>query len=399
MSNINKRSLRCLLMALFASLMILGLTGGTKAYAAPSGFTSNSWGYRYTGYSSFVQIPKEITTVNSFMFDENYYVQGIYVPSHVTAVDSYAFYKCKNLKFIWFESYATSVHRYAMIGLTGLVNVAAPTRSSAYSRCIADRVPVVTTAAPCFKKSTVYLLPSDSLSMPLYNSFNTSYSSSNTKVVTVDQNGNIKAKKKGKATITATLGSRSFKYKVVVYKKKQSNRPKQVKQQEGLSKSVSKFQKIKAVHDWMIKNVKYDYPKYLKGRLPRVAHTAQGSLIKKLCVCDGYALGFKKIMKSLKIPCRVVYGKGNGGGHAWNMVKLGGKWYHIDVTWDDPILTGGNYGNTTCYYDYFLKSTSYMKKHGHSFKTSRYPKCKSTLYDNNGLSFGRNIRDEVVGYW
>ena len=399
MSNINKRSLRCLLMALFASLIILCLTGGTKAYADLTGFTKNSYGYRYTGSNALVIIPDEITTVNRQMFYFNSSVLGIIIPPHVKSVNTSSIYYCENLRCIWFWSSATSVASDAIDWVPKLVNVAAPPTSSAYKQCIKDNIPVVTTPDPCFRQSKVYLLPSDTLAMPLYNCLGASYSSSNSKVVTVDQNGNIKAKKKGSATITATTGSRLYRYKVTVYKKKQSKRVKQVKQLEGLSKSVSKLQKVKAVHDWMIKNVKYDYPKYLKGRLPRVAHTAQGSLIKKLCVCDGYALGFKKIMKSLKIPCRVVYGKGNGGGHAWNMVKLGGKWYHIDVTWDDPILSNNNYSNTTCYYTYFLKSTSYMKKHGHSFKTSRYPKCTSKTYDSKGLSVYWNAINQKVCAW
>ena len=24
--------------------------------------------------------------------------------------------------------------------------------------------------------------------------------------------------------------------------------------------------------------------------------------------------------------------------HIWNLIKIDGKWYHVDVTWDDPIM-------------------------------------------------------------
>ena len=37
------------------------------------------------------------------------------------------------------------------------------------------------------------------------------------------------------------------------------------------------------------------------------------------------------------IDCKVISGTANGGGHAWNKVKLEGDYYYIDVTWDDPV--------------------------------------------------------------
>lgn len=44
--------------------------------------------------------------------------------------------------------------------------------------------------------------------------------------------------------------------------------------------------------------------------------------------------------------------------HAWNIVKIHGKWYHIDATWDDPVwdMPGRSY------HDYFLVSFDTMNK-------------------------------------
>ena len=85
------------------------------------------------------------------------------------------------------------------------------------------------------------------------------------------------------------------------------------------------------------------------------------------------------VMRKLRIPCRFVVGSSDGVGHGWNMVKLNNKWYHVDVTYDDPIINGSN-KNKTPRYTYFLKSSSVMKK-THKWVKSKYPKCTSKKYD------------------
>ena len=67
------------------------------------------------------------------------------------------------------------------------------------------------------------------------------------------------------------------------------------------------------------------------------------AFVKKRGLCMSYALAYQRIMQEMDIPC--IYIKGDN--HAWNMVKLGGYWYNVDVTWDD-VGKGS--------YQYFLKS-------------------------------------------
>ena len=61
-------------------------------------------------------------------------------------------------------------------------------------------------------------------------------------------------------------------------------------------------------------------------------------------VCAGYALAFKSLCDELDIPCVVVDGdakstaQGEPGGHMWNYVMVDGKWYAVDVTWNDPYV-------------------------------------------------------------
>ena len=205
-----------------------------------------------------------------------------------------------------------------------------------------------------------------------------SWKSSKKKVVSVSRGGTIHAKQKGKATITATVNGKSYRYKVTVYNKSIKKRLHQITK-SCIKKDMNRYEKVRAVHNWLIRNVKYDYYRYQTGSIPHVSHTAKGALIKKVAVCDGYAHAFQMIMKKLKIPCKFVVGSSQGIGHGWNMVKIGGKWYHVDVTFDDPIVNESN-KNTIPRYTYFLKSSSTMKK-SHKWKKSKYPKCTSKKYE------------------
>lgn len=114
-------------------------------------------------------------------------------------------------------------------------------------------------------------------------------------------------------------------------------------------KGKNQYQKIKAIHDYIVNMVNYDttYRKY----------TAYDAIINKSCVCQGYALLTYKMMLEEKIPCRYITGVANGGPHAWNIVKLNGKWYHLDTTFDDPISS-----RPILSHKYFLIGSETIKK-------------------------------------
>lgn len=66
-------------------------------------------------------------------------------------------------------------------------------------------------------------------------------------------------------------------------------------------------------------------------------------------VCEGYAKSFQLLCHRIGVPCVTV----SGSGHMWNAVQVGGEWYYVDVTWNDP--SGVNYAYSTR--DYFLISS------------------------------------------
>lgn len=76
-----------------------------------------------------------------------------------------------------------------------------------------------------------------------------------------------------------------------------------------------------------------------------MSHNAYGALVNGEAVCDGYSRAFQVLCNRLGIECVGINGycpefnKENGEssdtGHMWNCVKIGGNWYHFDVTWND----------------------------------------------------------------
>lgn len=65
-------------------------------------------------------------------------------------------------------------------------------------------------------------------------------------------------------------------------------------------------------------------------------HSSVGILLKGYGVCESYALAMNRLLDLAGVPSMAVYGTGNGGGHAWNYVKMpNGNWYMLDSTWND----------------------------------------------------------------
>lgn len=148
-----------------------------------------------------------------------------------------------------------------------------------------------------------------------------------------------------------------------------------------INSSMTDFEKVLAIHDWLTFNVDYDYTNYKNGTIPTTSYSALGVFQTKKAVCQGYALAFKLLAETAGLEVTYVTGTANNGtgngyeGHAWNQVKVNGVWYNIDVTWDDPIGSGDHSGNG---YSYFLISDAQINK---NHKASVTTKTCSSNYD------------------
>ena len=90
---------------------------------------------------------------------------------------------------------------------------------------------------------------------------------------------------------------------------------------------------------------------------------------------------FELFMNALGIKNKLLTGSatalnGETTSHAWNSVKLGNKWYQIDLTWDDPIVANlkGYIG-----YNYFLRTDAYFLQ-DHTWSQENFPACTGTTY-------------------
>jgi hypothetical protein len=202
------------------------------------------------------------------------------------------------------------------------------------------------------------------------------WKSLNRKVAKVDNNGKVTALKAGTTKVMASTGGKTLECKVRVFKRNKKNCLKVI-YSKYVKREMTDYEKIYAAHAWLIKNVKYDKTLYKTGTVPYISHTAKGTFNKGVAVCDGYAKAFIIIMQHYRIPCIMV----TGGQHAWNMVKIKNKWYHIDCTYDDPVVNG-SFNNKHVFMDFFLKTDQEMYA-THIWNYSAFPKCNSTKVNKN----------------
>ena len=113
------------------------------------------------------------------------------------------------------------------------------------------------------------------------------------------------------------------------------------------------YEIIESLYDWFQKEVVYE------ATPDKMHEISYGALVNRKAICNGYAGAFYILALSCGIDARIII----GGGHAWNIVFLEGKWYLIDTTWGTDVdLLGVRM--------YFLNSEADFK-HDYSFSVMR----------------------------
>ena len=135
----------------------------------------------------------------------------------------------------------------------------------------------------------------------------------------------------------------------------------------------SDYEKALWLHDWLLQQLDYDHS--LKWS------SAESALTRKLGTCQAYESAYSKLLTAAGITnaeTRDTY-----DGHTWNAMKLDGKWYQVDCTWDD---TKDNYYNFDPTHLYFGLTDELMalahNGHDQIYTASGYGTRSTSLADN-----------------
>ena len=93
------------------------------------------------------------------------------------------------------------------------------------------------------------------------------------------------------------------------------------------------------LHDYLCNAVFYDKLK------KDYSHEIIGALGNGVAVCEGIAKAMKALCDELGIWCIVALSEANPEKgikyrHAWNVIRIGGQYYHLDVTFDNTLSRG-----------------------------------------------------------
>ena len=150
------------------------------------------------------------------------------------------------------------------------------------------------------------------------------------------------------------------------------------------AQKLSEWDKEKYVHDFICRNVHYDKLK------KAYSHEIIGPLGQGVGVCEGIAKAVKILLDQLGIWCMIAIcgnnpEKGIKYRHTWNIVKIGKKYYHLDVTFDNTL------SSEDIRYDYFnLDDRNIFRDHEPLIAPA--PSCTDNdhfYYKEKKLSFTR----------
>lgn len=146
-------------------------------------------------------------------------------------------------------------------------------------------------------------------------------------------------------------------------------------------------QKELAIHDYIVLHTAYD---------TSLTHmTPYDELTTGTTVCQGYAMMAYLMLKDAGIVNHIVDGTANGQPHAWNLVRIDGHWYNLDVTWDDPVPNRP--GKVS--YAYFNLTNRQLTR-DHVWQSNGYPSATTDfvtlLTRHSGMSVSNRRADQSI---
>lgn len=141
-----------------------------------------------------------------------------------------------------------------------------------------------------------------------------------------------------------------------------------------ITAGMSDYEKELALHDYVTSHCVYSEDADQESDSD--IYRAYGALVNGNAVCNGYAEAMQILLLCADINSKFVTGKAENIDHAWNLVELDGKWYHLDATWDDPKPDQGE----RLLHPYFNVTDEIMAV-SHTWEKERYPKAEDMTYN------------------
>ena len=81
------------------------------------------------------------------------------------------------------------------------------------------------------------------------------------------------------------------------------------------------------LHDYLTNHAYYDL---------NLEYYGPDIMVRGYGVCEGFSRAYMMLCEIAGIPVQKL--ESNIQNHTWNIIKLDGEWYQVDVTWDDPAV-------------------------------------------------------------
>ena len=105
-----------------------------------------------------------------------------------------------------------------------------------------------------------------------------------------------------------------------------------------IKSNMTNKQKIEVIHNYIINHGKYATDSIRKKNSEKPYSKANSILIDGYGLCGAYADAMAIFLEKMGIDNYKIASES----HIWNLVKVNNKWLHLDLTWDDPIMSDGS---------------------------------------------------------
>lgn len=123
---------------------------------------------------------------------------------------------------------------------------------------------------------------------------------------------------------------------------------------KNIRNDINVIDKIKIVHDYIISNSRYDTARAYQNNQTYKSDIAYGPLFQGHAICSGYSDAMELFLEKFGVKSYKI----SSENHVWNAVYLNDRWYHLDLTWDDPVT---DIGIDLLEYNYFLIDNNKLK--------------------------------------